>query len=121
MRLIDADALKEKRFKMYSGFLGDVSVVAVKDIDNAPTIDPSTLRPKGEWILEAHNDRVNYGWNVTVKCPNCGKEAKRILVGFFLGFTDEQVIEIALQRAAVKLDNFCPNCGADMRPKEAVT
>ena len=39
MRLIDADALKEKRFKMHSNFLGSVSVVAVKDIDQAPTID----------------------------------------------------------------------------------
>ena len=39
MRLIDADALKEKRYRMHSEFLGTVSVVAVRDIDDAPTID----------------------------------------------------------------------------------
>lgn len=39
MRLIDADALKEKRYRMHSEFLGTVSVVAVRDIDEAATID----------------------------------------------------------------------------------
>ena len=39
MRLIDADALANNRFNMYSEFLGKVSVVAAKDIENAPTID----------------------------------------------------------------------------------
>lgn len=49
MRLIDADALKEKAWDADTR-CGYVQVVDVGDIDEAPTIDPASLRAKGEWI-----------------------------------------------------------------------
>lgn len=91
MRLIDADALLKNRFNMYTGFQGKVPVVAVRDVDEAPTIDPEELRPRGEWIERQEpiswcEDDVD----VFYECSSCGLCAP--------GET-----------------NFCPNCGADMR------
>lgn len=93
MRLIDADALKEKRFRMHSEFLGTVSVVAVKDIDDAPTIDPESLRKKGEW--KPRTDVVGF-----VNCSVCHE------------------CNIYDDWADGKKWNFCPNCGADMRGED---
>ena len=61
-------------------------------LDNAPTIDPESLRLKGEWI----NARMLVGgfaekWGCD--CSRCG---------------------ITIQED-YRLPNFCPNCGADMR------
>ena len=49
-RLIDANKLLKQRFNMYTGFQGTVPVVAVRDIENAPTIDTENLRAIGRWI-----------------------------------------------------------------------
>jgi hypothetical protein len=80
MRLIDAGALKEKRFRMHSEFLGAVSVVAVRDIDDAPTIDAVPV-VHGTWVHDINN---LYGCSECMKretmspkklkpyCPNCG-------------------------------------------------
>lgn len=82
---------------------------------DAPTIDPETLRPKGRWILEAHNERVNYRWNVTAECSECCDEKKEIWAGFFPGVPDSMAREVSLMDAKqVKLSNYCPNCGAKM-------
>ena len=43
MRLIDADALMKKRFRMYSEFLGSVPVVKVESIEAAPTVNALVL------------------------------------------------------------------------------
>ena len=100
MRLIDADALKEKinRTIEYAdtefdkGFNVGIEK-AVYLIENAPTVDPferigsicnencGIQRPTGKWIN--HED----GYNI---CPLC-----KYKTAFSY--------------------NFCPNCGADMR------
>lgn len=92
MRLIDADALIEKRFKMHSEFLGTVSVVATKDIDDAPTIDPESLRKKGEW-------RDNH-------CSACGMMP--------MGEELWEHCDVIPPKMEWFMD-FCPCCGADMR------
>jgi RNA polymerase subunit RPABC4/transcription elongation factor Spt4 len=56
-------------------------------IDNAPTVEE---RPHGEWIK--HIDDL-YPEDSTEECPFCHEE----------------------QRLVGNDDNFCPNCGADMR------
>ena len=37
--LIDRQAALKCRFNMYTGFMGNVPVVAVRDIDNLPAVD----------------------------------------------------------------------------------
>lgn len=108
-------------------YAGDIFEALVKqcewDIDTAsaflesiPDAPNASLRPKGEWKLEAHDERSNYRWNVTAECPECHHSKGEIWAGFFPGFPKHMAEEVALQSAkTVKLDNFCPNCGADMR------
>lgn len=67
MRLIDADALGVGRCskdvlpaEYCAGWNGLLNLV-----ETAPTIDPSSLRPKGEWITYE---------NGVVVCSNCGEE-----------------------------------------------
>lgn len=92
MRLIDADAFKEhwnKEYRML--FPSDKYLVA---LSNFPAIDPSTLRPKGEWIIEIIDKEKR---EISVSCSEC--EAFFSLNSFDFGLCY----------------NFCPTCGADMR------
>lgn len=96
MRLIDADELGVGRCSMEilpaaycAGWNGLINL-----IESAPTIDPSTLRPKGEWIMEIIDKEKR---ETSVSCSEC--EAFFSLNSFDFGLCY----------------NFCPNCGADMR------
>ncbi len=83
-------------------------------IDSEPAADVAPVR-HGRWILEAHNERVNYRWNVTAECSECCDEKKEIYAGFFPGVPDYLAKEVILADAkSVKLSNYCPNCGAKM-------
>ena len=69
----------------------------------------------GRWILEAHDERVNYRWNVTAECSECCDEQKEIWAGFFPNVPPPIARDAALVSAeSVKLSNYCPNCGAKM-------
>ena len=69
----------------------------------------------GWWILEAHDERVNYRWNVTAECSECCDEQKEIWAGFFPNVPPPIARDAALISAeSVKLSNYCPNCGAKM-------
>ena len=69
----------------------------------------------GRWILEAHEERVNYRWNVTAECSECCDEQKEIWAGFFPNVPPSIARDVALVSAeSVKLSNYCPNCGAKM-------
>lgn len=69
----------------------------------------------GRWILEAHDERVNYRWNVTAECSECCDEQKEIWAGFFPSVPPSIARGAALVSAEnVKLNNYCPNCGAKM-------
>ena len=111
MRLIDADALKEKSYRDEFA----IDVVTVEDIDNAPTVEPEkakegelvkaytkgfdagveTARPQGEWIVDENND-----FSIFKKCSNCGEGAEW------------------LDGGSQFLSNYCPACGADMRKEK---
>lgn len=124
MRLIDADALKEKILaerdaipKTYverygfgvefpnqhgNSMRGGIRK-ALRCLEQTPTIDPESLRPKGEWIKYETDE----SWGVEdythwFKCSECGKDAGGRVEG------DERY------SYPVRSD-FCPNCGADMR------
>ena len=69
----------------------------------------------GRWILEAHDEMVNYRWNVTAECSECCDERKEIWAGFFPNVPPSIARGAALVSAeSVKLSNYCPNCGAKM-------
>lgn len=73
----------------------------------------------GQWILEAHNEHVNYRWNVTSECSKCHSETKEIWRGFFPNFYDSVASEIALDNARrIELKKYCPDCGARMDGKD---
>ena len=80
--------------------------------------DVATVR-HGRWILEAHDERVNYRWNVTAECSECCDEQKEIWAGFFPNVPPPISRDVALVSAeSVKLSNYCPNCGAKMDGKD---
>lgn len=98
MRLIDADALKEKSYRTEWA----ISVVDVEDIDNAPTIETSIehyvdleqikkaadiIRPQGKWI----SDKGYFD----CRCSICNS--------------------FPLERGDYpELSPYCPQCGAKM-------
>jgi DNA-directed RNA polymerase subunit RPC12/RpoP len=89
MRLIDADALV-KRYENDPGF--DISVHTLKCEEDAPTIDPEELRPKGEWECTSETMPI-------YRCSVC-KERNLFKKGNNV------------------FSNYCPRCGADMRGAE---
>ena len=96
MRLIDADKLEQKAFctapATVDNLYGGDSVVLLEDIENAPTIDPEDLRPKGEWIRPT---KIN---GRSFNIPHCS-----VCDGVPCG-VDENT-------------HYCPNCGAKMEKK----
>lgn len=87
---------------------------AIRTIPDGTIIDVDPV-VHGRWILEAHDERVNYRWNVTAECSECCDEQKEIWAGFFLNVPPSIARDAALVSAeSVKLSNYCPNCGAKM-------
>jgi len=88
MRLIDADRMKEELL-WGNVFLPAIQTNTLVDlIDNQPTIDPESLRPKGHW------ERPSKLLNI-VNCTAC----KTTFPGDFAEF------------------RYCPCCGAKMEGK----
>ena len=114
---IDRDAALSEIERREALMVGDkrVSVDAMKSfIKNRPAADVAPVR-HGRWILEAHDERANYRWNVTAECSECCDEQKEIWAGFFPNVPSPIARDAALVSAeSVKLSNYCPNCGARM-------
>lgn len=100
MRLIDTDDmeyLEELEYEYHPEPNGEPWYRA-KDvwdcIEKEHTVDPASLRPKGEWITMSFwkNRRGHHVQYVVKKCSLCNFRVK-----------------------ARWDNNFCPNCGADMR------
>ena len=86
----------------------------VSDLRDMKAADVAPVR-HGRWVLEAHDERVNYRWNVTAECSECCDEQKEIWAGFFPNVPPSIARDAALVSAeSVKLSNYCPNCGAKM-------
>lgn len=93
MRLIDADALYEKfkNGKNDTEEEKEFNQIGRYLVKHAPTIEPK----RGEW---KEYDGADRGFHY---CSRCDGQA--------FNYDDGHCIEI--------LSNFCPNCGADMRPQ----
>jgi len=88
MRQIDADVLWME-FNNASWYRNvDQYEIALPLIDAAHTIDPDSLRPKGEWVSVEAKPHLIY------ECSLCKSK---------------------WSYGAMLHMNFCPNCGADMR------
>lgn len=94
MRLIDAERLCEncKDFPQCKGKFKAECAVYV-EVAAQPTIAPASLRPKGEWIYNTDD------FTPKKRCTNCGYN-KPLVAG---------------EAIKQEPDNYCPNCGADMR------
>ena len=118
---IEREAILREIERRESLMVGDklVSVDAMKSfIKNRQAADVAPV-VHGRWVLEAHDERVNYRWNVTAECSECCDEKKEIWAGFFPNVPDWLARDVALESAkSVKLSNYCPNCGAKMEVKE---
>lgn len=99
MRLIDADALIQEIRENNEGYYFNSSAereanfakvdYAINRIHEAPTVEE---RPTGHWIVIGEEQGAfNIIYKIR-KCSNCGWEHSLVIP-----------------------DNFCPNCGADMR------
>jgi len=90
MRLIDADALKNKGYTLHRTYMKDAStmVYEIKNIDDIPTIEAEPVR-QGRWL--GVNPMVD-----TLICSECG----------------ENIISEEFK------SNYCPNCGAKMEGQE---
>ena len=115
-RLIDADRaleiVRDQRIAHPNAY--HLTNYATLILREAPTVDAVPV-VHGRWILEAHDERVNYRWNVTAECSECCDEQKEIWAGFFPNVPPSIARDVALVSAeSVKLSNYCPNCGAKM-------
>ncbi len=90
-RLIDANEILKSEHQHYD-YMADEYYVTVRDIENAPTVDPVR---HGRWldVLVVDDDE---GETDGVECSECG-------------YTDINVYW------AKTYHRFCPNCGAKMR------
>ena len=104
MRLIDIEPFETEKgaesCRITRWFVGDgYSTQVVTHTRDIPTIDPESLRPKGEWTecdwveYDGHGECIHYP-KEALRCSNCCNAFKKKLLW---------------------KRNFCPNCGADMR------
>ena len=83
-------------------------------INAAPAVDAESVK-RGRWVLTAKEEYSNYRFTVAAECSECYHSKGEIWAGFFPVFPKQVAIDIALTCAErVKLDNYCPNCGAKM-------
>lgn len=86
VRLIDANAVDYENIMCSQSQLHWLNAI----IEQQPTIDPESLRPKGRWVY----DDGNLEW----ACSECLRAA-HVNLGSISGYI---------------LSDFCPNCGAKM-------
>ena len=99
---------------MSGNFAAEVIKMVQRILAELPTVDAVEV-VHGRWVLTANEEHCNCRWNVTAECSECHLNKGEVWAGFFPGFPKELAEDVALENAEkVKLDNYCPNCGAKM-------
>ena len=100
MRLIDADALHECFNACFNSGYENFDADGIREmIDDAPTIEAQPVM-HGEWVM-IKDMRSNTN---AIGCSICGS----------MEFVRNDAL---LNITNVNRNNFCPNCGADMKKK----
>ena len=94
MRPIDADELLKKAIPENKD--APFRCVALKDVINAPTVEPE--RKNGKWCFNTDGQLV---------CSNCYKIPTNRILHYGVLVFDMTPIQQKMR--------YCPNCGADMR------
>ena len=114
MRLIDADALKEKvpsdaklTIGHYTFINNSVGVNFVREtIDDAPTIDAVEVK-HGTWTVDGINEyELSYGstgYEPVYRCSRCGHVTESYLR-----------LDRPIMPEDADFPNYCPHCGARM-------
>lgn len=101
MRLIDADAV-DFTIPENPDFMIVLLMQVLKNvIDQAPTIDPESIRPQAEWVDVYGKKYANHRY----ACSRCREDALYKIEADALG----------RERYVQALSDSCPNCGAKMR------
>lgn len=95
MRLIDADALKQRIREKFDGLIERIEINSV--INAQPKADV-VERKRGEWLETSES----IGWE-EVGCAECSVCGKTLVLG------DYTMDDIKFNY------NYCPNCGAEMK------
>lgn len=116
-RYIDADAFKEKYGDYYAeegtteGFIGTVGRL----IDKAPTVLDTLANELAEGMVSDLEHSFNCGYQEGLNNRPKGKWESRYWVGdAYYHVCSECKMHIREN----EFDNYCPNCGADMRGKK---
>ena len=115
MRLIDADALAKKMQLLIRTHCRD-AFDALNEIDNAPTIEPESLRPQAELRVEISNDfkTINelnpIGWHRRkFYCPGCDQLIKSA------SWNNNGPQGWTSILKTDEIPNYCPRCGAKVK------
>ena len=95
MRPIDADALKNEKYP-FPCAIGVEYAVSIRAINDAPTIDPKDLQPRGKNMTQMHPADEFI-------CSVCG-----VVIQDMTRYSPEDETYYEYE------PNFCPNCGARM-------
>ena len=98
MRLIDADALIQKRWQVKQVInQPDIYVIGQGYIMDAPTIDPTR---RGRWIQGVKHEFGGEDWDEVyyIDCNQCG----------------HREWHYDIESGTCKAPNYCQNCGAKM-------
>ena len=101
VRLIDANAVDYENIMCSQSQLHWLNAI----IEQQPTIDPESLRPKGRWIIKkrytaSKNPYLDDSYHASAICSECG----------FCVCADTG----RFGYPKLNTTNYCPNCGAKM-------
>lgn len=98
MRLTDADELRKRAYP-FPCATGVEYAVTLRDIGDAPTIDPESLRPVGHWVYDPNG--IDWGIGAW-RCSECHTRNHNLPA------------DTHLSPYLFEGSSYCPGCGVRM-------